>query len=99
MDLIYCPFEKKCKTCDRRSRYVLTDENGRKFPLRRYKTDECRFEVFNCANLVTSLRNGVIVDCTLEEDVDVVVDSIGDEKKLMDIFRNYTRGHSVQPIK
>ncbi|MGN1060325.1 MAG: U32 family peptidase [Candidatus Coproplasma sp.] len=55
MDLIYCPFSKTCKDCDRKKQYVLTDENGREFPLRRYEVDYakngCRFELFNCANL------------------------------------------------
>ena len=51
MDLIYCPFEKKCSSCDRRELYTLTDEDGRKFPLRRYKITECRFELYNCAKL------------------------------------------------
>ena len=51
MDLIYCPFEKKCQSCDRREMYTLTDENGRKFPLRRYKITDCRFELYNCAKL------------------------------------------------
>ena len=51
MDLIYCPFEKKCSSCDKRELYTLTDENGRKFSLRRYKTGECRFELYNCAKL------------------------------------------------
>ena len=51
MDLIYCPFEKKCSSCDRRELYTLTDEDGRKFPLRRYKISDCRFELYNCAKL------------------------------------------------
>ena len=51
MDLIYCPFEKKCSSCDRRGLYSLTDENGRKFPLRRYEISDCRFELYNCAKL------------------------------------------------
>ena len=51
MDLIYCPFEKKCSSCDKRELYTLTDENGRKFPLRRYKVTDCKFELYNCAKL------------------------------------------------
>ncbi len=64
MDLIYCPFEKKCKSCDRRELYHLTDENGRKFPLRRYKTEDCAFEVYNCAILLpVSVSAGKLSDC------------------------------------
>ena len=65
MDLIYCPFEKKCKSCDRRELYHLTDENGRKFPLRRYKTEDCAFEVYNCATLLpVSVSAGKLSDFT-----------------------------------
>ncbi len=51
MDLCYCPFEKSCKECDRRAVYTLSDEEGRRFPLRRYRLGSCRFEVYNCAPL------------------------------------------------
>lgn len=51
MDLIYCPFEKTCRACDRRENYLLTDEEGRRFPLRRYRAEDCRFELYNCAPL------------------------------------------------
>lgn len=69
MDLIYCPFEKKCSSCDRRSEYTLTDENGRKFPLKRYKTSECRFEVYNCASLLPFKSNaGRLCDNTVKPD-------------------------------
>ncbi len=53
MDLIYCPFSRSCASCDQRREYTLTDEEGRKFPLRRYRLsgEGCRFEVYNCACL------------------------------------------------
>ncbi len=53
MDLIYCPFERTCGDCDRREIYRMTDEDGREFPLRRYvaPNGDCRFEVYNCADL------------------------------------------------
>lgn len=67
MDLIYCPFEKKCSSCDKRENYTLTDESGRKFPLRRYETSECRFEVFNCANLIpVNCKSGKLCDDTVK---------------------------------
>lgn len=57
MDLIYCPFSRDCKNCDARKEYLLTDEEGRRFPLRRYRiAGACRFEVYNCAAL--SAENG-----------------------------------------
>ncbi len=59
MDLIYCPFGRTCASCDRREFYRLTDEAGRGFPLRRYLSPSgaCRFEVYNCAALLTEAGN------------------------------------------
>ncbi len=56
MDLCYCPFERTCGDCDRKKQYRLTDEDGRVFPLRRYRISDmvCRFEVYNCAELEES---------------------------------------------
>ncbi len=52
MDLCYCPFGKKCASCDGRELYRMTDEAGRVFPLSRIRLSEgCRFEVYNCAAL------------------------------------------------
>ena len=66
MDLIYCPFEKKCSSCDKRQLYTLTDENGRKFPLRRYKITDCAFELYNCAQLSScNALAGKLIDNTI----------------------------------
>ncbi len=66
MDLCYCPFGKKCASCEGRWQYTLTDEGGRKFPLRRYRMGgKCRFEVYNCAPLAADGGGNVIVDCSL----------------------------------
>lgn len=65
MDLIYCPFGKKCADCDKRINYILCDGEGRKFPLRRYVVSECRFEVYNCANLECANEYGALKDRTL----------------------------------
>ena len=66
MDLCYCPFEKSCSSCEKRTYYTLTDEEGRKFPLRRYvMSGQCRFELFNCAPLAQiSGECGVLQDFT-----------------------------------
>ncbi len=98
MDLIYCPFERKCASCDKRDNYVLTDENGRKFPLRRYRTSECRFELYNCANLAATCETGAIVDCTLQTNPEELIKLTGNCEKLKKYFSDYTNGHSVQPI-
>lgn len=69
MDLVYCPFGKSCPSCDKRALYTLTDENGRSFPVRRYKSAEgaCRFEVYNCADLSDGGPDGLgkLFDLTL----------------------------------
>ena len=98
MDLIYCPFGRRCKDCDKRDVYTLTDESGRKFPLRRYKTCECRFEVFNCVNLIGVSPVGTLIDCTLESDPDYVIQINLNEQKQKEYFKNYTRGHSNAPV-
>ena len=82
MDLIYCPFEKRCQECDRRELYTLSDGDGRKFPLRRYRTSECRFEVFNCADLSGSKpKAGKLTDKTILKE-----------------NKDKTRGHSVSGV-
>ena len=101
MDLIYCPFEKKCKNCDKRCCYSLTDENDRKFLLRRYVVGgNCRFEVYNCAPLVADYApNGVLLDCASEKNAVEIVKAGRDVKRLKQIFgENFTRGHSIKPI-
>lgn len=98
MDLIYCPFEKKCKSCDKRRKYALTDENGRKFTLRRYVAGECRFELFNCADIVSPLNNcGLFIDSTLQNP-EKILQNCKNEENLRKILKNYTRGHSSLPI-
>ncbi len=99
MDLVYCPFEKKCKTCDKRRIYALTDENGRKFALRRYQTSGCRFEIYNCADLISQNAGcGKLIDLTLENKPQNIIDICNDEQKLREKFKNYTRGHTVQSV-
>ncbi len=74
MELCYCPFGKSCKSCDRKDHYTLTDENGRKFPVRRYLggNGNCRFEVYNCAELVGLgvKGGGKLFDLTLKTEYD-----------------------------
>lgn len=98
MDLVYCPFGKKCKTCDKREQYTLTDENKRKFTLRRYRTNECRFELFNCASLaVPETDSGVIADCTLQDAAEIMKICANTEKLRLKI-KNYTKGHFQSPV-
>lgn len=62
MDLCYCPFEKSCSSCDKRAIYTLTDGDGRRFPLRRYRMGDCRFEVYNCAPLAAEVGANALID-------------------------------------
>ena len=56
MDLAFCPFGRTCAACDRRPQYTMTDDAGRRFPLRRYRAaGGCRFEVYNCAPLAADM--------------------------------------------
>ena len=97
MDLCYCPFAQTCSKCDKRDTYVLTDENGREFPVRRYVSanGECRFEVYNCASLVSAGVNGVgkLLDVTLTQDKQSAVLFANDEEKQKNIYAKYTSGH------
>ncbi|MGN0806170.1 MAG: U32 family peptidase [Candidatus Coproplasma sp.] len=87
MDLIYCPFSKTCRDCDRKKLYTLTDENGREFPLRRYEvnypSNGCRFEIYNCADL--SCRTpftGVLTERVVPPST----------------YKTHTQGHAENPV-
>lgn len=97
MDLVYCPFGKTCSVCDKKKGYILTDENGREFPVRRYLSGEgaCRFEVYNCAGLIGEHVEGAgkILDLTMTENKREVVNALGDEALQKQLYRSYTSGH------
>ncbi len=96
MDLCYCPFGKTCANCDKKAVYALTDENGRTFPVRRYKSADgaCRFEVFNCANLVGNGLAGAgrLMDFSVTENKKqaVLAETEEEQKK---VYQKYTSGH------
>ncbi|MGN0808297.1 MAG: U32 family peptidase [Candidatus Coproplasma sp.] len=87
MDLIYCPFLKTCKDCDRKKLYNLTDENGREFPLRRYEVNYaqngCRFEIYNCADLSNRTPfTGVLTERIVPPST----------------YKTHTQGHAENPV-
>lgn len=83
MDLIYCPFGKSCGQCDKRDFYTLTDENGRAFPMRRYRAGDCRFELFNCARLICENNfTGSLTDLTADGAA----------------IKDHTKGHTEKPV-
>lgn len=103
MDLCYCPFGKTCGACDEWDFYTLTDENERKFFVRRYKDGlgECRFEIFNCAYLAGgAATNGIVplIDCTCEKDAADLLRLYGDAEKQKETFKNYTFGHAKNSV-
>ena len=95
MELCYCPFGRSCASCDCRDSYTLTDEAGRKFPLRRYRVagERCRFEVYNCVPLFS--EGGL---------PSALVDGVT-ERSALAYYENpafapkeITRGHSVRSM-
>ncbi len=56
MLLCYCPFRQRCKTCKITGAFFMKDEEGRTFPVRRYRLNGCRFEIYN--NLPLSYQRG-----------------------------------------
>jgi len=101
MDLCYCPFEKTCNRCDRKTLYRLTDENGREFPVRRYvdRVGTCRFEVYNCASLVGKGVHGMgkLTECTVQADkISSVLARTEAEQKA--VFSAYTSGHNKNGV-
>lgn len=99
MDLIYCPFGKSCRECDKRAFYTLTDENNRAFPMRRYEAGECRFELFNCAKLISeNAFTGTLAELTSIENPARFNGKISDAEYLKTTFKNYTKGHTQTPV-
>lgn len=52
MTFEYCPNDKKCSACSVGDFSTLYDYDKRAFTLRRYKTDSCKFELYNNQMLV-----------------------------------------------
>lgn len=104
MDLCYCPFGKTCSVCDKKDAYTLTDENGRAFPVRRYKDGwgECRFEIYNCASLVGGSPLNALVDLTMTGTQKIkgnIAAFCADETKQKETFKKYTYGHARDGVK
>ncbi|MCH5154524.1 MAG: U32 family peptidase [Clostridiales bacterium] len=63
MTLCHCPYGK-CVNCSGKDE--LTDENGRRFTLRRYKAAHCYWQLLNCVpNYQSKIKNkNMFFDCT-----------------------------------
>lgn len=97
MDLCYCPFGKTCTKCDKREIYTLTDENGRGFPTRRYLSADgnCRFEVYNCADLIGTGIDGAgqLLDVSVTDDKTTAVTAKDSEMQQKSLYKSCTSGH------
>ena len=102
MDLCYCPFGKTCNRCDKKDTYVLTDENGRAFPVRRFMDSkgECKFEVFNCASLIGKglVGAGQLIECTTQERKALAVQAKDNEGQQKSVYPTYTSGHTKNGV-
>jgi hypothetical protein len=101
MDLCYCPFGKTCKTCDKKQMYTLTDENGREFPVRRYRSanGDCRFEVYNCADLIGKAQDvGTLIDVTVAKEKSAIIAAKNDIEKQKELSKQYTSGHTLRGV-
>lgn len=102
MDLCYCPFGKTCQVCDKRGVYLLTDENERRFPVRRYVAADgsCRFEVYNCAKLVGTGASGIgkLIDLSTIEKGERTVAAANDVAAQKKLFEKYTSGHAERGV-
>ena len=100
MDLGHCLFSKTCKNCDKKNRYILTDESGREFVLNRYENSVCRFELYNCAVLLSNVSYGGVLDftsLTLKQKRSFLAAS-KDNVNIKDEIGNYTFGHFKKGI-
>ncbi len=97
MDLCYCPFDKTCAVCDKKSCYTLTDENERVFPVRRYldAVGACRFEIYNCAMLIGTGNStaGQLLDLTVVKDKISAYNAKDNVEKQKKVYKTYTSGH------
>lgn len=100
MDLIYCPFSKRCNDCKIKNQFILQDSDKREFPVLRYKTTECRFKVFNCAQILYDFKNvNKLYDlrCLSQSDINLVTSSKSIEE-LKTLIKNYTNGNYVRGV-
>ena len=75
MDFIHCPYGGHCAGCSAPDIGILTDEEGREFPLRRYKTVRCAFALYNSRNISAKSAGSVLCDYTLMREKEINLDS------------------------
>ncbi len=102
MDLCYCPFGKTCGVCDKKDEYILTDEHGRAFPVRRFQGGDgsCRFEVYNCGVFIDEGKNGFgqLLDFSLQTEKGTAYSIKNDTEKQKAQAKGYTFGHAKRGV-
>ncbi len=91
MDLIYCPFNKDCKSCNKSNIFTLTDEFNHKFTLLRYEIDDCYYKLYNTDMIVGKNFNNQIHNfaiCT-ENQASILNKDV---KEIKNSISNYTQG-------
>ena len=100
MDLIYCPFGHNCADCRRGNEFLLKDEDGREFFVRRYKLSSCRFEVYNPYRIVSQLDGRRIFDFTnIDADICRSLLDAKSVEEYREILKNYTFGNLNRGIR
>ena len=75
MDFIHCPYGGHCAGCSAPDIGKLTDEEGREFPIRRYKAGRCAFALYNSRNISAKSTGSVLCDYTLMREKEIYLDS------------------------
>lgn len=79
MELLYCPYGRNCKKCDRNDFNRLTDELGHEFTIRRYRINgRCRFEVYN----------GSLLNYNVDKNFGEVINLVGLNKEVKEKIIN-----------
>ena len=98
MDLCYCPFKKDCKNCTKQPFYTLSDD-ARDFTLRRVAINDCRFELYNCATLLTDYQGDRVLNLiTLNVEQKRALLSAKTPNECKALFKNHTWGHHLKPL-
>ncbi len=102
MDLVYCPVNKDCKNCGFTQNSYLKDEENRKFPIFRYKFNDCKFKVFNMAEIYFKNVNcfNTLYDLTTKnKDFIEEFFLLSNNDERAKLFSNLTVGNYVKGIK
>ena len=104
MNLIYCPFSKKCDNCNATEKNIrLVDEDGRVYRLRKYKLSSCRFEIYNESDLIFTGKkdfNELFNFCSYNSaETERVLKGISDGADLKELFDKYTYGNLKRGVK